>query len=507
MRTRRAWAHTALSAAGYSNSSTAAVHIYIRACIGRLHVLTRHSDTFIQIKMMPMNSLASTVVPIRDEEDGPSSFEKKRPSPLSFLASSFPPNMGVQDPRKLLHGFKVGIALVLVSFLYLLEPLYVKFGDNAMWAIMTVVVVFEFSAGEEERPRPACKQFAIPYLISLGSTNFPLEIGQASWKCATLSKGLNRGMGTILGGALGCLSALIAQRIGGIGKAIAIGISVFIFGAAASFFRLNPNIKKKFEYGVLIFILTFNLVAVSGVRGEEIVDLAKDRLTTILIGFGICVFTSMFVFPVWASDELHRSLVSKFNILSLSIEECMKEYFKALDDKTGMQSSADLDRFMPVLHSKSSDETLANFARWEPWHGRFGFFYPWNKYLIIGESLRELAATSPECLRSSIKEPCEAMGALISSALKEFGEHISDMKKFQRRDHIVESLKAACLQVHVTMSTLKFRMAVQGIRSNYSISEELAMATFVFMLMEMGDKVEKLVKEVEELGEIAQFIS
>ena len=35
----------------------------------------------------------------------------------------------------------------------------------------------------------------------------------------------------------------------------------------------------------------------------------------------------------------------------------------------------------------------ANHAKWEPWHGKFGLYYPWDKYLEIGEHLRELAAT------------------------------------------------------------------------------------------------------------------
>lgn len=47
----------------------------------------------------------------------------------------------------LIHSIKVGIALVLVSLLYLLDPLFKQVGENAMWAIMTVVVVFEFYAG------------------------------------------------------------------------------------------------------------------------------------------------------------------------------------------------------------------------------------------------------------------------------------------------------------------------------------------------------------------------
>jgi len=47
----------------------------------------------------------------------------------------------------------------------------------------------------------------------------------------------------------------------------------------------------------------------------------------------------------------------------------------------------------------------ANFAKWEPCrHGKFGFFYPWEKYLKIGEVLRELAAITLAlggCLQSS----------------------------------------------------------------------------------------------------------
>lgn len=46
---------------------------------------------------------------------------------------------------------------------------------------------------------------------------------------ATLSKGLNRGLGTVLGGGLGCLAAAFAQEVGGVGNAIVVGTSVFIF--------------------------------------------------------------------------------------------------------------------------------------------------------------------------------------------------------------------------------------------------------------------------------------
>lgn len=51
------------------------------------------------------------------------------------------------DPRKLIHSLKVGLALTLVSLFYYFQPLYSSFGVSAMWAVMTVVVVFEFSVG------------------------------------------------------------------------------------------------------------------------------------------------------------------------------------------------------------------------------------------------------------------------------------------------------------------------------------------------------------------------
>lgn len=56
--------------------------------------------------------------------------------------------VGREDPRRLIHAFKVGLSLTLVSLLYLLEPFYKSIGQSAIWAVMTVVVVLEFTAGK-----------------------------------------------------------------------------------------------------------------------------------------------------------------------------------------------------------------------------------------------------------------------------------------------------------------------------------------------------------------------
>ncbi|KAL9331763.1 hypothetical protein ACSQ67_001373 [Phaseolus vulgaris] len=405
-----------------------------------------------------------------------------------------------QDTRKIIHCIKVGISLVLVSLLYLLNPLFKQVGENAMWAIMTVVVMFEFSAG------------------------------------ATLGKGFNRGLGTIIGGGLGCLVALFAQSIGihRVGNSIIIAVSVFIFGSFATYLRLIPSIKKRYDYGVMIFILTFNLVVVSGARvNVKVWELARERLLNILIGFIVCVCVSLFVFPLWASNELHDSIVSRFldlantiqgisiylsiyiyicMAMAFTISRCLGECTKTIDEKEN-QPRFSFNVCNSVLNSKSKDESLANFAKWEPWHGKFGLSYPWGRYLKIGEILREMAAfilATGRCLEAS-KEPmatlresewvhletCEALESKVACILRELGDSIKKMMKCDAEGCVSEQLKAAREDLSFIISTSKM--------AQLEDAQVLAIATFVFLLMELIGKVEELAKEVEELGDIAGF--
>lgn len=51
------------------------------------------------------------------------------------------------DPRRVIHSMKVGLAVTLVSLLYFFQPLFHDFGTSTLWAVLTVVVVFEYSVG------------------------------------------------------------------------------------------------------------------------------------------------------------------------------------------------------------------------------------------------------------------------------------------------------------------------------------------------------------------------
>ncbi|KAH9302669.1 hypothetical protein KI387_014252 [Taxus chinensis] len=280
--------------------------------------------------------------------------------------------VGVEDPRKILHAMKVALALSLVSLVCLLNPLFTEVGSNSIWAVMTVVVVFEFTAG------------------------------------ATLSKGLNRGIGTVMAGSLGFFVCFLSEKVAQ-GEAVVVGASVFIIGAAATYARFLPFIKKRFDYGAVIFLLTFSMITVTGYRVPNILRMAYQRLSTILIGCGVCLFTSLLVFPIWAGEDLHNSTVNKFQGLVKSLEGCVSEYFDEhpYDNMTEDESEDPIYQgYKSVLDSKASDESLAAFAGWEPRHGRFRYRHPWKQYVKIGVKLRYLAYSIVAlhgCLRSEIQ--------------------------------------------------------------------------------------------------------
>ncbi|KAL2328408.1 hypothetical protein Fmac_021835 [Flemingia macrophylla] len=265
------------------------------------------------------------------------------------------------DPRKVIHSLKVGLSISMVSLFYYYQPLYDSFGLSAMWAVMTVVLVFEYTVG------------------------------------ATLARGLNRTVATLGAGALGIGAHHIASLSGATAEPILIGAFVFVIAAIASFIRFFPKVMARYDYGMMIFILTFSLISVSGFRDEQVLKMAHQRLSAISIGGLACVVISIFVRPVWAGDEFHHSTANKLEILGDFLEAFVFEYFKISkegkfeDNKGYSKDKSVLEGYKKVLNSKSSDEALVNFARWEPGHGKFKFRHPWNLYFRIGTFSRQCA--------------------------------------------------------------------------------------------------------------------
>ncbi|RDX60353.1 Aluminum-activated malate transporter 10, partial [Mucuna pruriens] len=267
--------------------------------------------------------------------------------------------MGVNDPRKFIHCLKVGIALSTVSLFYYWKPLYNGVGGNSMWAVMTVVVVFEYTAG------------------------------------ATICKTANRICGTSLAGFLGIGVHWVASRAGEQMEPIIVGVSLFLLASAATFSRFIPTIKARFDYGAMIFILTFSLVSISGYRVDELLDMAQYRMFTIMIGSILCIIVSVTIRPVWAGfelyslvtgnlDKLANSLQCEFSIfiflvghalgysqiiynsIHICISACVAQYFgdsEAPDVESDKVSNKELLGYKCVLSSKATEESMQKIGK------------------------------------------------------------------------------------------------------------------------------------------------
>lgn len=124
--------------------------------------------------------------------------------------------------------------------------------------------------------------------------------------------------------------------------------------AGATFIRFFPTVKRKYDYGVMVFILTFSLVAVSGARASEIWKMAHQRLTTILIGGATCMAISLCICPVWAGQDLHNLIAANIEKLAAFLEGFAAHFSGNSEDKTYLQSHK------PVLNSKANEEILVS---------------------------------------------------------------------------------------------------------------------------------------------------
>ncbi|KAG5238111.1 hypothetical protein OIU76_014622 [Salix suchowensis] len=384
--------------------------------------------------------------------------------------------VGQDDPRRVIHSLKVGAALALVSMLYYYQPLYCNFGVTAMWAIMTVVVVFEFSVG------------------------------------ATLGKGLNRGMATLLASALAVGAHHLANLSGRRVEPILLGSFVFLQATLSTFLRFFPKLKARYDYGLLVFILTFSLISVSGFRDDEILELAYKRVSTIMIGGCACVVISIVICPVWAGEDLHNLIALDIEKLGNFLEGFGDEYFKSTGEAGTKDDKKYLEGYKSVLDSKTSEESLANFAAWEPGHGRFQFRHPWKQYLKVATLARECACrieslngylnadiqVSSE-VRSRTQEACTNMSIESGKALKELSFAIKKMVKPSSADSHIENAKSAAKNLK---SLLK-----SGLWEDIDVLKVIPGITVASILDEVVKSTENIAESVHELASKAQFKS
>ncbi|KAG2566160.1 hypothetical protein PVAP13_7NG210900 [Panicum virgatum] len=281
--------------------------------------------------------------------------------------------------------------------------------------------------------------------------------------------------------------------------------------SAARFSRFVPEVKARYDYGVIIFILTFALVTVSSYCVEDLIEFAHERLTTILVGVAACLFTT-FVFPIWAGEDLHNLAATNLDKLAEFLEGILESECFGENSCERLEGRAFLRVYKSVLNSKAAEDSLCALARWEPIHGKFRFHHPWSQYQKIGALCRQ-CASSMEALASYVvtskksqypeanPELCvkvgAACGAMSSRSPKTLRELSSAVRTMTTPSPTNDDVPAA---IGTTASDF-----IAELSEDEALLQVMQAAAIVSLLSDIVTQIKKISEAVEDLARLARF--
>jgi hypothetical protein len=279
--------------------------------------------------------------------------------------------------------------------------------------------------------------------------------------------------------------------------------------AAAAFSRFIPLVKSLYDYGVTVFIITYSFVAVSGYRVEDLAAMALQRISTISIGFAICIAVCLLVFPVWSGQDLRLLTAINMDMLADSVEACVQSC-EADAKRTRSEG------YKCVLGSKASEDAMANLARWEPAHGKFSFRHPYELYTKVGAAMRQ-CAYCVEALdgRVVLAAPEQAphllafteVGVRCARVLREASRSVATMTASGALGAAVADMDAAVRALQSDIRALPSKLLLSEERADTTslIEASMALLPMALLLIEIATRVKGVVDAVGTLATAAGF--